>query len=70
MYFNPARMWMGPFEFFVFEKGDPLCGVVEPSEELQSILPRIYWPRSPEKAGKKAIGGKFDDNMVQVTKIP
>ncbi|KAL9347413.1 hypothetical protein Peur_058779 [Populus x canadensis] len=38
MYFNPTRLWMGPFGFFVLEKGDPLCGVVEPSEELQSRL--------------------------------
>jgi hypothetical protein len=34
MYFNSARLWMGPFGFFVLEKGDPLCGVVELSEEL------------------------------------
>jgi len=70
MYFNPARLWMRPFGFFMLEKGDPLCGVVEPSEELQSIVPRVCWPRSPKKAGKKAISGKLDGNMVQVTEIP
>jgi hypothetical protein len=70
MYFNPARLGMGPFGFFVLEKGDPLCRVVEPCEELQSIVPRVCWPRSPEKAEKKAISGKLNGNMVQVTEIP
>jgi hypothetical protein len=70
MYFNPARLWMGPFGFFMLKKGDSLCRVVEPSEELQSIVPRVLWPRRLEKAGKKAISGKLDGNMVQVTKIP
>jgi hypothetical protein len=70
MYFNLARLWMRPFGFFMLEKGDPLCGVVEPSEELQSIVPRVCWPRSPENARKKAISRKLDGNMVQVTEIP
>jgi hypothetical protein len=34
VYFNPAGLCMGPFGFFLLEKRDPLCGVVEPSEEL------------------------------------
>ncbi|KAL9405588.1 hypothetical protein Peur_002560 [Populus x canadensis] len=65
MYFNPTRLWIGLFGFFVLEKRDPLCGVVEPSEKLQSIVPRVCWPRSLKKAGKKAISGKLDGNMVQ-----
>jgi len=57
MSFNSARLWMGPFGFFVLKNRDPLCGVVEPSEELQNIVPSVCWPRSPEKARKKAISG-------------
>jgi hypothetical protein len=30
MYFNPASLWIRPFGFFLLEKRDPLCGVVEP----------------------------------------
>jgi hypothetical protein len=34
VYFNPAGLCMRPFRFFLLEKRDPLCGVVEPVEEL------------------------------------
>ncbi|KAF9675185.1 hypothetical protein SADUNF_Sadunf09G0005900 [Salix dunnii] len=32
IYFNPTRLWMRPLGFFMLEKGDPLCGVVEPGK--------------------------------------
>ena len=34
VYFNPAGLCMRPFGFFLLEKKDPSCGVVEPGEEL------------------------------------
>ncbi|KAF9689755.1 hypothetical protein SADUNF_Sadunf01G0125200 [Salix dunnii] len=41
IYLNPIRVWVRPLGFFMLEKGDPLCGVVEPSEEFESIVPRV-----------------------------
>ena len=70
VYFNPTRVWMRPLGFFILDKGDSLCGVVERSEEFESIVPRVRWPRSPEKAGKKVINGKLYSNMIHVTEVP
>jgi hypothetical protein len=67
MYFNPAGLWMWEFGFFLLEKRDPLCGVVEPCEELSSIVPRVCRPRCSKKSGEKEISGKLDSNMVQMT---
>ena len=61
---------MRPFGFFMLEKGDPLCGVMKPSEELEGIIPRVCWPTSPVKTSKKVINRKFDSNMVQVAEVP
>jgi len=41
MYFNPAGLWMWEFGFLLLEKRDPLCGVVEPSEEFDSVVPKV-----------------------------
>jgi hypothetical protein len=70
VYFNPAGMCIRPFGFFLLKKRDPLCGVVEPCEELSSIVPRVCRPRCSEKYGEKEISGKLDSNMVQMTEIP
>jgi hypothetical protein len=67
LYFNPAGMCIRPFGFFLLKKRDPLCGVVEPCEELSSIVPRVCRPRCSEKSGEKEISGKLDSNMVQMT---
>ena len=64
MYFNPAGLWMEEFGFLLLEKRDPLCGIVEPSEELKSVVPRVCRPRSPEKPREKEISGKLNSNMV------
>ncbi|KAF9670726.1 hypothetical protein SADUNF_Sadunf13G0098700 [Salix dunnii] len=68
IYFNPTRLWMRPLGFFMLEEGDPLCGVVEPGEEFENIMPRVRCPRSPEKAGKKEVCRELYSNMVQVAK--
>jgi hypothetical protein len=34
VYFNPVGWCMRPFGFFLLEKRDSLCGVVESGEEL------------------------------------
>ncbi|KAF9670454.1 hypothetical protein SADUNF_Sadunf13G0070600 [Salix dunnii] len=65
IYFNPTRLWMRPLGFFMLEKRDPLCGVVEPGEEFENIIPRVRWPRSPEKAGKKEICKELYSNMQE-----
>jgi hypothetical protein len=70
VYFNPAGMCIRPFGFFLLKKRDPLCGVVEPCEELSSIVSRVCRPRCSEKYGEKEISEKLDSNMVQMTKIP
>ena len=48
---------MRPFGFFLLEKRDPLCGVVESGEELYSIVPRVCRPRCLEKSREKEISG-------------
>jgi hypothetical protein len=48
---------MRPFGFFLLEKRDPLCGVVELGEELYSIALRVYRPRCLEKSREKEISG-------------
>jgi hypothetical protein len=57
VYFNPAGWCMRPFGFFLLEKRDPLCGVVESGEELYSIVPRVCRPRCLEKSREKEISG-------------
>ncbi|KAG5225496.1 hypothetical protein IMY05_018G0046500 [Salix suchowensis] len=52
IYFNPTR--------------DPLCGVMKPCEELEGIVPRVRWPRSPVKTSKKVINRKFYSNMEAI----
>jgi hypothetical protein len=57
VYFNPVGWCMRPFGFFLLEKRDPLCGVVELGEELYSIALRVCRPRCLEKSREKEISG-------------
>nr|TKS15887.1 hypothetical protein D5086_0000029220 [Populus alba] len=64
VYFNPTGLCIRPFEFFLLEKRDPLCGVVKPYEELSRIVLKVYRPRWSEKSGDKEISGKLDSDMI------